>query len=136
MHYWEMTDSQMGPRLQMWRSKIAEPLLADLAITKADQHDNFRNILLQNAGKEFLETTPDRYWGCGVNRAQAQGLSEEQLLARVNGQNRFGKILKFVTWSLSHPNLADPTPRFPILGWYVLWREIDPLEQLSYLISW
>lgn len=125
-------DETIQARLQLWRDKLAEPLLTDLAFVKAAQHPEFLNIILQNSHKVFLETTNDRFWGCGVNRAQAVQLSEEALLDRATGLNTFGKIVKSVATTLSTPaHLVSSKPTPPVLEWYILWPEMDPLGRLS-----
>ena len=90
-----------------WRDVYAEQLLLDLVLLKTQQHPWFETALRDNRQKTFIEATPDSFWGCGIHRSSVVNLSDNELLARMTGQNRFGKILGTAAELLDLPKPAQ-----------------------------
>lgn len=87
---------RLEENLMTWRHRLAVPTLYQLALHKADSYPEFKQRLVNNADKLFVEATTDHYWGCGLNYrrvVQCVEADESGFINSMPGQNVMGQIL-------------------------------------------
>lgn len=105
-------------RLEEWDETYARQVIMELAVRKMRQYDAFRDLLVANVDKLFVEATIDPKWGVGLHTAAVRSNSEAWLLQHRKGQNRFGEILDDVSVLAVHYQATGQYPAPLDLTWF------------------
>ena len=93
---WPTTAKAIGrqidcPENSEWYTKRVETM-SEILYAKAQSCELFKKTLLSTNGKEIIEATEDRYWGCGLDLRRAQSTKTSYH----PGINKLGKLLQLL----------------------------------------
>ena len=80
-----------SPDNSEWDTKRVETM-SEILYAKAQSCELFKKTLLSTNGKEIIEATEDRFWGCGLDLRLAQSTKPSYY----PGTNKLGKLLQLL----------------------------------------